>query len=780
MRAHASPPTGGSWAGSSTRSRRSGWSARSRTRSAASRASRARRRSDLFAHPADHEHRLRRRADLPRSPARLPDRDRADPLDRQPRLADAPAARPRAPGRWDLFRIPLIHRRLRHAALSRDDDRRVPWPRRRLRPRRSWLGAPPGGRRLVGPRGPSSRSRGRPSATTSRHTAGPRDRLLDGQPLYDPGGQRRRRVRAVPLPAAVRGRRAAVRAAARGDRACGPGSSLMLASLPRRRPPSCRCGATRPLGVVSAGGVLSWPFLYSVKLGQVGPLLFLLFAIALAARSDAAGRRRDRRSRAACSSSSRACSSGGGLRGALSWRSSSASRCAPVAVLVSTLVVGIGAWHDYVDLLRRVSDPISTPKNMTFGGHRFRAGVDASTPALIQVVTRRRGLALTVFAWLRRDRGAGLLVGVSATQLVEPAPVGSLRDAACCCPSRSCSSAATGGPSRCRSCPGWASTPVPVASAWRSGRSCSARRARCGRAGDPRLAGNARLVTGPRRTSALARQRANRRPAAVPGRPRPCGRRGGRTLPALAPSPPRRPPGSPAVRRAAPPPAGQPRRPPGSASPHAGIRATGRAPRRVGPATLRVNVTSNPSWAPRSGPRTLPVPAAVVARVAFVVYLLCARYFDAGRPDFFYLADAFLHGREWLTYQPGPLRRRGRSTTGLRPVRPVPGVRPACRSSPWSGRRRRPPGSRSSTPSSRASGWLSCGASPARRRRSPADRAWLVVLFGFSTATWWVTMRGGVWHTGHLVASILTFAGLLEAYGRRRPWASACSAGPPS
>jgi hypothetical protein len=52
---------------------------------------------------------------------------------------------------------------------------------------------------------------------------------------------------------------------------------------------------------------------------------------------------------------------------------------------------------------------------------------------------------------------------------------------------------------------------------------------------------------------------------------------------------------------------------------------------------------------------------------------------------------------------------------------------------------------------------------------SIADRTWLLVLFGFSTATWWVTMRGGVWHTGQLIASILTFLGLLEAFGRRRP-----------
>src|SRR6185369_17458425 len=39
--------------------------------------------------PEGHEHRLRRRADLPRSAARLPDGDRAHPLVRQARLSDA-------------------------------------------------------------------------------------------------------------------------------------------------------------------------------------------------------------------------------------------------------------------------------------------------------------------------------------------------------------------------------------------------------------------------------------------------------------------------------------------------------------------------------------------------------------------------------------------------------------------------------------------------------------------------------------------------------------------
>jgi hypothetical protein len=49
------------------------------------------------------------------------------------------------------------------------------------------------------------------------------------------------------------------------------------------------------------------------------------------------------------------------------------------------------------------------------------------------------------------------------------------------------------------------------------------------------------------------------------------------------------------------------------------------------------------------------------------------------------------------------------------------------------------------------------------------DRLALTVLFGLSTPIWWVAARGGVWHTGHLVAAVLTFAALVESFGRRRP-----------
>ena len=54
--------------------------------------------------------------------------------------------------------------------------------------------------------------------------------------------------------------------------------------------------------------------------------------------------------------------------------------------------------------------------------------------------------------------------------------------------------------------------------------------------------------------------------------------------------------------------------------------------------------------------------------------------------------------------------------------------------------------------------------------RNLVDRFLLVVLFGFSTQIWWITTRGGVWHTGQLIATILTLLILVELWGKRRAW----------
>jgi len=162
-----------------------------------------------------------------------------------------------------------------------------------------------------------------------------------------------------------------------------------------------------------------------------------------------------------------------------------------------------------------------------------------------------------------------------------------------------------------------------------------------------------------------------------------------------------------------------------------------------------------------------------VVTVSTLLYWLSNRQFDAGRGDFFYLAEAFLHGRSWLTFQPGmwdviivgdrfyvpfaPF-----PAIALMPVVAVLGAVTADQVE--SGINAALAGA--------AVGmcWWLLGRVGMGRLRNRLDRLWLTVLFGFSTQILWITTRGGVWHTGQLIATILTFACLLELWGARRAW----------
>jgi hypothetical protein len=169
-----------------------------------------------------------------------------------------------------------------------------------------------------------------------------------------------------------------------------------------------------------------------------------------------------------------------------------------------------------------------------------------------------------------------------------------------------------------------------------------------------------------------------------------------------------------------------------------------------------------------AGWRTLAVGLALTAASAFVFWL-SNRLFDAGRGDFFYLADAFLHGRIWLTQ---PLGANDIVAIGGRiyvPFAPFPAivlmplvalVGPVT-ADQWE------PGINALLAGIDVGlcYWLVARLGV----RSLVDRLWLVLLFGFSTQIWWVTTRGGVWHTGHLIAALVTLAALIETFGRRRP-----------
>jgi hypothetical protein len=177
----------------------------------------------------------------------------------------------------------------------------------------------------------------------------------------------------------------------------------------------------------------------------------------------------------------------------------------------------------------------------------------------------------------------------------------------------------------------------------------------------------------------------------------------------------------------------------------------------------------------RIGRATL-VGFAIVALSA-VLYWLANRFFDAHRGDFFYLADAFLHGRTWLTVQLGPYDVIPIGGRFYVPFAPFPAIvlmplvlliGPVRADQIESGV--------NAVLAASAVGmcWWTLGRTGVARL---SDRAWLTVLFGFSTQILWVTTRGGVWHTGHLIATILTFACLVGLFGRRRAWLIGLCAG---
>jgi hypothetical protein len=159
-----------------------------------------------------------------------------------------------------------------------------------------------------------------------------------------------------------------------------------------------------------------------------------------------------------------------------------------------------------------------------------------------------------------------------------------------------------------------------------------------------------------------------------------------------------------------------------------------------------------------------------VAAVSAVLFWLAARGFDAGRGDFFYLADAFLHGRTWVDFRPGP---NDVIVVGDRfyvPFAPFPAVAlmPVVAVLGAVGADQVESGINALLA---AAGvglcWMLLGRIGVAKLH---DRFALTVLFGFSTQILWVTTRGGVWHTGHLIATILTFVCLIELWGRRRAW----------
>jgi alpha-1,2-mannosyltransferase len=242
-------------------------------------------------------------------------------------------------------------------------------------------------------------------------------RLLDGRPLYDPsvdvaGGFA---VYLYPPPFAL--------------------ALVPLAILPGTVVPTLAWTALAIAAVVLAIAVLpvrswvrwtlllvaglTWPVLYAVKLGQVGPLLLLCFAVAW--------RGIDRPIPLGLSIAVGTLIK---LQPVLlvpwalvvgRWRAAATAVLVIAgACAVSLAVVGTSAWADYVELLRRVSDPVTTPHAVSPGAIAYQLGLSLPAASVVQWVTLAAVAVLALHAWLRRDAVSSLVVTAVATQLVSP------------------------------------------------------------------------------------------------------------------------------------------------------------------------------------------------------------------------------------------------------------------------------------------------------------------------------------------------------------------------
>ena len=163
----------------------------------------------------------------------------------------------------------------------------------------------------------------------------------------------------------------------------------------------------------------SWPFLYGLKLGQVGPILFLLFALgwrglsrpALLGATGALG-------------AAIKVQPGIVLAWALATRRWSAVVAGVVVLavlsLVATVVAGPGSWGDFAGLLARVSDPVTTPHNFTPGAIAYQLGLARDAAALLQWVAMGLVVVLVIGAALWLDAVPSYLVAVTASQLLSP------------------------------------------------------------------------------------------------------------------------------------------------------------------------------------------------------------------------------------------------------------------------------------------------------------------------------------------------------------------------
>lgn len=170
---------------------------------------------------------------------------------------------------------------------------------------------------------------------------------------------------------------------------------------------------------VVALAALSFPFLYAIKLGQLGPVLYLLFAVGW--------RWLDRPVPLVLTTAVGALLKVqpvvlfGWMLVTRRWRAMviGAAACGATFAVTSAFL-GMSSWLDYVALMGRIAKPITTPQNLTVGAVLWRSGMTMEVATAVQALTTVLTLAVALFGAWRRDPSTGFIVWIVASLLLSP------------------------------------------------------------------------------------------------------------------------------------------------------------------------------------------------------------------------------------------------------------------------------------------------------------------------------------------------------------------------
>jgi len=165
-------------------------------------------------------------------------------------------------------------------------------------------------------------------------------------------------------------------------------------------------------------GAIGWPLIFGVRIGQVTPALYLVFAVAWRNLE-----------RPVWLGASVAVGTMLKLQPGLlalwllarrDWKALLAAAAATVAIAGIAAAVGLWDWIGLLTLLRALTNAVDIPVNMAIGATLHTLGLNLGLAQLIQSVNTVVIFGLVVIAGLRLPKTPGFLVAVVATQLISP------------------------------------------------------------------------------------------------------------------------------------------------------------------------------------------------------------------------------------------------------------------------------------------------------------------------------------------------------------------------